>query len=450
LDNAISGYAVLFHCLSSLNRFTRLQAGVRISHLSLQRTYVFQVDSFCIIQNDDEHKREQIDAMDSIYGHSLFTIIAISGIDANAGLPGVRPNTRPLRYISIDEGHALVGTTDQLGSIMRISTYETRGWTFQERLLSPRCLYVSDWQYFFSCLTETCCEDGLSEKPLEEEFDPHHVSPNCLVRKLADLGGRMPAQMAFSIYAEIIEDFSARSLTSPFDTVNAIAGINAVAVGSLGGFLCCGGPGALIEHCLLWIPKASHQPIRNKYFPSWSWAGWICPVNFRLAMDVFKVTINSIMSCRADISMVEGMAPLRYIDILEIKAWACNAQQFRSWLGLIVKCETGPLGDTGDSRGEVVGMFFDTEIPDEPRRSSCWILALFMAMKQNITTKPTAEAGHLGASDPDLNSRGDEWQVIVMLVEDKGDHVERVGIGITSVDVWLPIFDSARKEFILK
>jgi hypothetical protein len=143
---------------------------------------------------------------------------------------------------------------------LRTSTYKTRGWTFQERLLSPRCLYVSDWQYFFSCLTETCCEDGLPDEPLEEDYDPHHALPNCLVRRLADLGGRMPAQMAFRIYAEIIENFSARSLTSPFDTVNAIAGINAVVVGSLGVCLCCVGPGALIEQWLLWIPAPQTRP----------------------------------------------------------------------------------------------------------------------------------------------------------------------------------------------
>lgn len=108
------------------------------------------MDSFCIVQDDDKHKSEQINAMNSIYGNSLFTIIAISSGDANTGLPGVRPNTRPLRYISIDEKHALVATTDHLGSVLETSTYETRGWTFQERLLSPRCLCVLDWQYFFS------------------------------------------------------------------------------------------------------------------------------------------------------------------------------------------------------------------------------------------------------------------------------------------------------------
>jgi len=201
--------------------------------------------------------------MNSIYGHFLLTIIAISGLDANTGLPGVRPNTRPLRYIPVDEMHEVVALTDRLGTIMGTSGYEPTSWTFQERLLSPSYFYVPDWQYFFSCLTKTCCEDAVSDKPLDEDLDPHNASPNCLTRRLAALQGCMPPQMALSIYAEVIENFSGQSLTSPFDIVDAIAGINSIAVGSLGGCLCCGGPGALLEHCLFCIPKAGHQPIQN-------------------------------------------------------------------------------------------------------------------------------------------------------------------------------------------
>jgi hypothetical protein len=91
----------------------------------------------------------------------------------------------------------LVATTDHLRSVLRTATYETRGWKFQERLLSPRCLYVSDWQYFFSCLTETCCGDGPPDEPLKEDYDPHHASLNCLIQRLADLDRHMPTQIAF-------------------------------------------------------------------------------------------------------------------------------------------------------------------------------------------------------------------------------------------------------------
>ena len=47
------------------------------------------VDRLCIIQNDDEHKVEQLRWMGSIYANSYFTIIAADGQDANYGIRGV-------------------------------------------------------------------------------------------------------------------------------------------------------------------------------------------------------------------------------------------------------------------------------------------------------------------------------------------------------------------------
>lgn len=55
------------------------------------------VDSLCIIQDDDGpggSKMSAISKMDLVYGGALLTIAAATGIDANAGLPGVRPGTR--------------------------------------------------------------------------------------------------------------------------------------------------------------------------------------------------------------------------------------------------------------------------------------------------------------------------------------------------------------------
>ncbi len=51
-----------------------------------------------------------------------------------------------------------------------------------------------------------------------------------------------------------------------------------------------------------------------------------------------------------------------------------------------------------------------------------------------------------------MDALEDEWQVVVMLVEEKGNHVERMRIGIISVDACnhFEILDNKRKEFILK
>jgi hypothetical protein len=64
--------------------------------------------------------------MNSIYGHFLLAIIEIAGLDANKGLPGVRPNTRPLRYIPVGEMHEFVASTDRLGTIMETISLRTK------------------------------------------------------------------------------------------------------------------------------------------------------------------------------------------------------------------------------------------------------------------------------------------------------------------------------------
>jgi len=56
-------------------------------------------DSLCIVQDDDGDQGSKYDAiskMDLVYGAAYLTIIAATGTDANAGLPGLHPGTRGL------------------------------------------------------------------------------------------------------------------------------------------------------------------------------------------------------------------------------------------------------------------------------------------------------------------------------------------------------------------
>jgi hypothetical protein len=83
------------------SEFTSLQrkGGLRESHIILPKTIkdamlvvemigerFLWVDSLCIIQDDAAHKKEMISAMGSLYMHSLLTIVAMTGCNADAGL----------------------------------------------------------------------------------------------------------------------------------------------------------------------------------------------------------------------------------------------------------------------------------------------------------------------------------------------------------------------------
>lgn len=89
------------------------------------------VDSLCIVQDDTSgEKAEAISKMDLVYGAAFVTIVAATGDNADAGLPGVRPGTRGYRQ-PIEElipGLRLAAKSAS-ADYMKDSVYKTRGWT---------------------------------------------------------------------------------------------------------------------------------------------------------------------------------------------------------------------------------------------------------------------------------------------------------------------------------
>lgn len=90
-------------------------------------------DSLCIIQDDNDDqgsKKDAISKMDLVYGAAYLTIVAATGTDANAGLPGLRPGTRGITQPveEIAPGFRLAFKT-RSEDYIRSSVYHTRGWT---------------------------------------------------------------------------------------------------------------------------------------------------------------------------------------------------------------------------------------------------------------------------------------------------------------------------------
>ncbi|KAK0711809.1 heterokaryon incompatibility protein-domain-containing protein, partial [Lasiosphaeris hirsuta] len=115
------------------------------------------VDRYCINQDDKDEVRDQIAQMDRIYRGADFTIIAAG--DSN-GLAGVGGNTkRPnLDVFNFNATTTLYETDPNPIAEIRRSPWFTRGWTFQEAILSRRRLFFTNSQALFECTTSTWCE----------------------------------------------------------------------------------------------------------------------------------------------------------------------------------------------------------------------------------------------------------------------------------------------------
>ncbi|KAF8860325.1 hypothetical protein BDZ45DRAFT_741454 [Acephala macrosclerotiorum] len=96
--------------------------------------------------------KQQIDIMDSIYASATLTIVAGAGDHANSGLPGVSKWSREVKRQTITiQDIEISNVLPRLGETAERSIWNTRGWTYQERMFSRRCIFLTEAQAFFAC-----------------------------------------------------------------------------------------------------------------------------------------------------------------------------------------------------------------------------------------------------------------------------------------------------------
>ncbi len=149
-------------------------------------------DALCIDQSDATDREANIAAMSSIYGSSILTIIAGDGADASTGIHRLHSGpSRAERQVSvISQGH-MISFLDRRPTLQeslddRIRCpWNSRAWTYQEYLLSRRCLIFFIDEVFFSCGSATKREAyELVVNPFQDakcsgKQDTEEKIPNC-------------------------------------------------------------------------------------------------------------------------------------------------------------------------------------------------------------------------------------------------------------------------------
>lgn len=240
------------------------------------------VDRYCIWQDDPVHKMAQVRAMEEVYRNALVTIVAAGGSDPQYGLPGV--GTTRTRKKGQMLGRAgprtlLSGPTHQRQrDTIRGSKWNSRAWTFQESVLSPRMLIFTDYEASFHCFQSECFEH-LS----------HPISPD------GKEGFRRGIESASNVQAPdgisgLIFSYTQRQMTYSSDALNAFYGVLSPWCKANSCYHYWAVPirlpkrpnectkGELLDAlwsglCWRHVNSTFRRGVRREGFPTWSWLG---------------------------------------------------------------------------------------------------------------------------------------------------------------------------------
>ena len=177
--------------------------------------------------------------MGQIYIRSLVTIMAAASVDSNSGLPGVSIQIRSSQYVLEPlNGGVLLRTcrpkyreddTDIIRSrqddYLEDSKWNTRGWTFQEKVLSRRCLFYMEEQVYWECQRASWCEETCLEIGPEYAFSWLEPNIRFLSSREFPAGEQMAGEEVINAYSSLIEEYTVRALTCEQDIYKVFLGL---------------------------------------------------------------------------------------------------------------------------------------------------------------------------------------------------------------------------------
>lgn len=244
------------------------------------------VDKYCIDRRNKNSWMHQILNMHQIYEQAYATIVACAGTDATAGLPGVSSVRRKTQPSVELHDRRLVATLASLPSALEGSVWMSRGWTYQEFVLSSKCLFFCDAQVYFVCSSMSCRESVISDQDDTNLISP--LEPGFLGAVI--FGGTSPGP-ELRKFADHVRQYTGRDLTFDSDALNAFRGVLSrsrfstyygIPIAPLDTLE--NSPTGTAAHQgfargLFWLPEIAGDSVggllrRRSEFPSWSWVGW--------------------------------------------------------------------------------------------------------------------------------------------------------------------------------
>jgi Heterokaryon incompatibility protein (HET) len=228
----------------------------------------FWVDQLCI---PEDARDGQIAEMDLVYQNATITLVAAVE-NAESGLPGVGALDRRRNVpVVLEVGGVNIGIRTPMLVSHAISdeVWETRGWTYQEKVLSSRQLVFTEHEVYYKCLEgekgeESCHQSNTIQFTRDSLFTWGEL--------LSVAHGRV----AWQIYGDCVGVYTKRKLTFESDVLHAFKGITSYFTYKYDWTFCWGLPDDNFALSLLWTnTTTTRRETGTISFPSWSWAGWV-------------------------------------------------------------------------------------------------------------------------------------------------------------------------------
>ncbi|KAJ3579535.1 hypothetical protein NPX13_g1027 [Xylaria arbuscula] len=231
------------------------------------------VDRLCIVQDDKKDKYGQIRSLEAIYSRATLVIVAACGDSIQSGLTGISDSCprEPYQLPTSIFGFTLSNKLSGFDKAIR-TTWNERGWTYQEAVLARRKLYFTRAEIWFECAERLQRENTWSTSR----------------RSIRDIGNRLrvhddsrtgTTHDDYEEYGRHLENYSRRALTYPSDVYYAFHGIEDAFYPKNRTIF--GLPESDFTRSLLWYPydwpflEERELCDENLTLPSWSWASLV-------------------------------------------------------------------------------------------------------------------------------------------------------------------------------
>ncbi|KAK0722998.1 heterokaryon incompatibility protein-domain-containing protein [Lasiosphaeria miniovina] len=267
----------------------KYQDAVAVSR-SLRIRYIW-IDSLCIIQHDkndplDEDQGrdfvKEAEKMEQVFRSAYVTLAASCASSPAEHFLKPRP-TRLSATLRTAENACYFASEaiDDFYHDVEQGHLMTRGWVFQERVLSRRTIFFTQKQTYWECGEGICCETLTRVK-----------NPKSSLLGAANFPQSFPTHepaKIVALYQSLYERYSRLKLSYPADRPSAIRGLETRLLRFLDTSGGCGVLDKYLHPGLLWQRSADkvtridfsssgrHQP------PSWSWMAYDGPIMYMVA-----------------------------------------------------------------------------------------------------------------------------------------------------------------------